>query len=71
MALLELELQAVAAVGLKLNLGALDTLKYCSLLSGTMLLRNLVQSSEYCSNFAYLPYQICNIILKSTLEQNN
>lgn len=50
MALLELELQAVAAVGLKLNLGALDTLKYCSLLSGTMLLRNLVQSSESILN---------------------
>lgn len=33
MALLELELQAAVAVGQKLNLGALDTLKYCSHLS--------------------------------------
>lgn len=34
-------------------------------------LRNLVESLEYCPNFIYLPHQICNSILKSMLEQNN
>lgn len=28
----------------------------------TRFLKNTVPSSEYCPNFVYLPYQICNII---------